>query len=301
MAMRILIVDDEQHIQNMIKHFLLLKGHEVHIAANGQQAWEIFKEKEDGFDLILTDIKMPVMTGVQLLQKIRNKGHDVPIIIMTAYAEMDYTLTALRLGAFDFLIKPFPLEELAKSLAKLESLQTQKLELEDVIPYYRGRMEFEIPSNTNLINGTVSLLQNLYRDLCEAYHLDSNQIRIALLEAMMNAVTHGNLEVSSNLKEDDWESFDKMVVERGLQPEYSSRKVHIEAEVTEDSIIFEFEDQGKGFNTKNTPSFDDPLSLATSGRGILLIKSFMDEVQWNEKGNHITMIKRLPKLEVSQA
>jgi anti-sigma regulatory factor (Ser/Thr protein kinase) len=120
----------------------------------------------------------------------------------------------------------------------------------------------------------------------------------------VNAIIHGNLEVSSALKEESWEQFEALVQEREASPEFGEKQVIVRCQITLEQIRFEVEDQGQGFDARdwqtshpgNILALDECellMALSKSGRGLLLITSFMDNVFWNDAGNCITMVKNL--------
>jgi diguanylate cyclase (GGDEF)-like protein len=104
-GIRILIVDDEASVRNVLSQVLEDDGFETTEAANGEEALEFLKK--ESFSLVITDIMMPGMTGIELLVKIKQLYPDTQVIIITSYASLDTALTALRHGAYDYLFKPF--------------------------------------------------------------------------------------------------------------------------------------------------------------------------------------------------
>jgi anti-sigma regulatory factor (Ser/Thr protein kinase) len=121
------------------------------------------------------------------------------------------------------------------------------------------------------------------------------QIGMALREAVANAIEHGNLEVSSQLREDDEQQYHRLLTERREQSPYRDRRVFVTAEESRSGVIYSIRDEGPGFNPANLPDPTDPANLEkVSGRGLLLIHAFMDQVHHNPTGNEITMIKRVP-------
>ena len=117
---------------------------------------------------------------------------------------------------------------------------------------------------------------------------------IALQEALTNALFHGNLEVSSDLRQEDERRFyDEVEVRRRLEP-YASRQIQVIIRVDHYAATFMIADDGPGFDTSR---FNQPINhedlVRISGRGLLLIRMFMDEVILNMIGNSITMVKRL--------
>jgi anti-sigma regulatory factor (Ser/Thr protein kinase) len=118
------------------------------------------------------------------------------------------------------------------------------------------------------------------------------RVSVALEEAILNAIYHGNLEISSELKENGDEPFFALARERqGLAP-YCSRSVRIVSRVTPKRATFVIADEGPGFdvNGVNDPT-DDIGVFRASGRGILLMRAFMDDVRYNTTGNRVTMVK----------
>jgi anti-sigma regulatory factor (Ser/Thr protein kinase) len=118
---------------------------------------------------------------------------------------------------------------------------------------------------------------------------------VALHEAITNALMHGNLELNSDLRESDDEAYCRLARERREQEPYAGRRAYVSARFTSGEVKFVIRDEGPGFNPKEVPDPTDPSNLSRpSGRGLLLIRSFMDHVAHNENGNEITMVKRCP-------
>ncbi|MFZ5993397.1 MAG: sigma-54-dependent transcriptional regulator [Thermodesulfobacteriota bacterium] len=122
----ILIVDDEKNYLIVLKELLSEENYEVVTAENAPQALEIFKESD--FDLVLTDMKMPNMDGIELLENIRSVNSEIPVIVMTAYATVEKAVKAMKKGAFDYVTKPFQNEELKITVRKAIDLYKLKRE-----------------------------------------------------------------------------------------------------------------------------------------------------------------------------
>ncbi len=116
--MRVLLADDESSIRKGIAAFLKSKSHAVHEASNGFEAFELYKN--GFFDVVITDLKMPQMSGFELLGKIRETDKIIPVIIMTAFASVEDAVSAMKSGASDYLTKPLNLEELRIKLGLVE-------------------------------------------------------------------------------------------------------------------------------------------------------------------------------------
>lgn len=128
MTKKILIVDDEKNIRMTLKHSLKSENYEIDMAVNGEEALE--KIKGEKFDIVLLDIKMPGLTGMEVLKKIRENGNKVNIIMMTAYGSVEKAVEAMKLGAIDFVSKPFTHNEIRNIV--LEVLEREELTKEDI-------------------------------------------------------------------------------------------------------------------------------------------------------------------------
>ena len=108
---RILIVDDNREIRSILEEYLREEGYLAQGAADGKEA--LAKYAETAFDLIITDLNMPGMTGIELIREIAGMGENTTeFIIITGYASLDSAIESVKAGAFDYLVKPFRIEEL---------------------------------------------------------------------------------------------------------------------------------------------------------------------------------------------
>jgi two-component system, NtrC family, nitrogen regulation response regulator NtrX len=106
----ILIVDDEQDILDTLPEILNKWGHKTFVARNGVEALKIFQE--NSIDFVVTDIRMPEMDGMELLQKIMEIDKQCMVIFLTGYPSIDSAISAMRAGAYDYLVKPVNIDEL---------------------------------------------------------------------------------------------------------------------------------------------------------------------------------------------
>ena len=131
--LKILVVDDEESLLSVLSQVLKREGFRVTTASSGVEAWEIFKK--DPVPLVIADIVMPGMTGIELLLKIKEASPETQVIIMTSYASFETVTKALRHGAFDYLIKPFEdldviLTAAKRALEKIDRIFENQLEIE---------------------------------------------------------------------------------------------------------------------------------------------------------------------------
>jgi len=114
MSKRILVVDDEVTIRRSLVEALTAEDYEVASAETGEEA--LARCHADQFDLIVTDLKLPGVSGLDLLQALRNQNRTLPVILMTAYGDVDTAVSAMRLGAYDYITKPFKLAEIRRQV-----------------------------------------------------------------------------------------------------------------------------------------------------------------------------------------
>ena len=105
---KLLIVDDDLSLRQFLTIFLRKEGHDVEVASNGMRALEVLEK--DSFEVVLTDIRMPQMGGLELLSEIKKRGVQTQVIVMTAYSTTETALDAMRRGAYDYVVKPFQLD-----------------------------------------------------------------------------------------------------------------------------------------------------------------------------------------------
>ncbi|MCX5716975.1 MAG: response regulator [Nitrospirae bacterium] len=134
----ILIVDDNQYVLESVSVLLKEYGYFISTCSNGGDAIDMFLE--NNFDVVLTDINMPVMSGIEFLEKIRETNKDIPVIMITAHSEIGAAVAAIKNGAFDFIIKPYKPEYLIHSIEKaikynglLQMEKNYKKMLEDTV------------------------------------------------------------------------------------------------------------------------------------------------------------------------
>ena len=117
MAQHILVVDDEQIIRESLSFILKKEGYDVEEAANGKDA--LLKHGANPFDIIITDIEMPEMKGVDLLKQIRQRTPQTLVVIITAFGSVETAVLALREGAADYILKPINFDDLLYRIKKL--------------------------------------------------------------------------------------------------------------------------------------------------------------------------------------
>ncbi|MFO0809591.1 MAG: ATP-binding protein [Gemmataceae bacterium] len=287
-----LVVDDvpteRRHACKVITETL---GWRICEAASGSEALKALANEAPS--VVLTDLQMPDCDGLGLVETIRKSHPFVPIVLMTAWGSEKVALKALQQGAASYVPKNEVAEQLADSLERVVSAAQATQNRRRLLSFLsRIELEFILENDPALIPVLVTQIQDQIAplQLCDQNGLI--RIGVALEEAVLNAMYHGNLEVSSQLRQDDERLFASLVADRRLRSPYRDRKLHIVAALTAECARFTVADEGPGFDPATLPDPTDPNNLdRIGGRGLLLIQTFMDEVRFNERGNRITLVK----------
>lgn len=299
----ILVVDDSDVdrllMEGLLKQF---SGFETIAAENGAQALQ--KLEEWSIDLILTDLQMPKMDGLELVKAVRKKSLQIPVVLTTGAGSEDIAAAALRAGAAGYIPK-----------TKLNQLLVSTVR--EVLEIFRGdqnysrllecskvsRFEFDLGNDPTLIPLVVDFCDQMLRSMAPLDQIDCLRIAIAVDQAIRNAMYRGNLEIDSGYKVPSSNQLDveelPLVVQEKMESEpYCSRTVSVVVEIKPSGFAILIGDQGPGFDTSHVGQWQDQ-----SSRGINLMKAFMDKVRFNERGNEVqlsfrfdrSMARRMPK------
>lgn len=159
---KVLVVDDEEAIREVVSTMLESKGYQCAVAQNGRVAQEQIKKETP--DLILSDMIMPEMDGIKLLEWVRQYDPDVPVIMVTAIHDISTALEAIRRGAYDYILKPFEKDQLFLGVGR--ALQHRRLVIEN--RSYQRSLEQEVEERTAQLRGALEQLEQSYDDTLEA-------------------------------------------------------------------------------------------------------------------------------------
>lgn len=293
----VLVVDDSAVDRKLVGGLLERQSDwTVNFARNGKEALEVLAGGVP--DVVLTDLQMPEMNGLELVNAIKEHYPLVPVILMTARGNEQIAVQALQQGASSYVPKRAITHDLHETIMRVLSASNQQRghvrliqRLEDCC------FNFQLENDFSLIASLTGYLQQVIRDMNLCEESERVRIGIALEEALVNAVYHGNLEVSSELRETDHKQYYDLARKRTREDPYKDRQTFVSATFTRDSATYVIRDEGPGFDPKSLPDPTDPANLdRPCGRGVLLMRTFMDEVQYNERGNQVTLRKYARKL-----
>ena len=297
---KILIADDNPVDRALIEGILKNQTQwQVEAVESGSAAAERVKMGVDALSgaaeqrpsVLVTDLLMPGLDGLELISQIKKIDPALPIILITNSDNQEIAMSALRAGATSFSPKQSLAADLVTTINQVlevaQRMQYTHSESFCAVPQHQA---FVLENESSLIGPTIENLQN---GLPRWSDSDRLQIGMAIEEALTNAMHHGNLEVCSKLRDGDSDQdYYETIAQRKKMMDFRSRKVRVEAEYSDDHICIQISDEGCGFDPKAVPDPRCQENLdRVSGRGLLLIRSFMDQVAHNAVGNQITMTK----------
>jgi len=291
----ILVVDDSASDRILAGSLVRCAGWNVIYAEDGQRG--LLQIESEQPDAVLTDLRMPKLDGLQLVGESRRLHPHIPVILMTGVGSEEIAAEALRVGAANYVPKQSLATELAMALRQVLATVRNRQETSLGTLFRRQESHFELGYERNGLATLVNHHQECLAQLDFGDEAELIRIGMALTEALNNAVDHGNLELNSTLRDSDNRAYDQLRSERMQRQPYCDRRVHVTQCLTPTHAVFVIRDEGSGFDPNQLPDPTDPENLMkTGGRGMLLIRTFMDEVRFNSEGNEITMIKRRQQL-----
>lgn len=289
----ILVVDDSA-VDRRLAGGLLAKqdGWLVQYASGGKEAagWL----RSNLVDAVVTDLQMPEMNGLEFVRHMKSEHPLIPVILMTGQGSEDIAVEALERGAASYVPKRLLGSDLVETVERVLTLAGEKRVRRSLISRMHSlRTQFVLENDPAMLTSMVSYFQGLIVDMGIFTESERLKIGVALEEALLNAAYHGNLEVSSKLREEDHAQFYNLAKERRTLDPYQSRRIFVDVDLSSQGVQYVIRDEGPGFDPHSQPDPRDPANLERPcGRGLLLMRTFMDVVEYNPTGNQVTLIKR---------
>lgn len=290
----ILVVDDSATQQTLIASVLRQHGATVQTATNGHEALESLRQRTP--DLVVTDMQMPEMNGVELIRKMRTSFPLVPAVLVTAFGNEDLAAEALGVGAANYISKDHVailLPDIVDRITEFTVANAQSLDLKGSLT--RTKFEFLLDCSVERITPLVSLTVRLLTSMNVLHTADRIRIAEALNYLLVHSIIHGNLE--EPVGHDPMPIRQAMeLVERKRQDESAGslidRCVTVQLDVTKREARFVVTHQGTGQSIHHAPLPGTPESFSDErGRGMLLLTSVMNEVFIDPASGDVTLVK----------
>lgn len=267
----VLIVDDDEDVRNTLSAILKELRLAPLVASDGVEGMKVINSQK--VDLIITDLMMPNMDGFEFIKNARQMNANIPIAVISGFAEGKSVVDVLSRGAYNFITKPFTLREIENVIKRGLRLREFSLGTHRLTQGIKNITEIELPNFTHLLpSAALYIVRECQWRGIEDENALSN-ISICIDELLNNALVHGN-------------DMDE------------SKKIKIKLAFDQKEFSLTVKDEGDGFDYKEILSAfaGSDQSLPTK-RGLFIVNYLMDDVFFNEKGNIVTMVKRLKSEE----
>ena len=289
----LLVVDDNPGDRRLVREVLRERQDlDIVEASSGTQALaDVLRASPD---IVLTDLRMPDMDGLRLTERLREAGVAAPVVLMTGHGSEEVAVAALRSGATSYVPKNYLMRDLAATLDKvLMVVFPERARSQVLAAVERLEADFVLENDPSMIQPLVS---NLCQYLVPMGIVDESgtmQVGVAFAEALQNALFHGNLGLSSEWCDREEGDFLETAEQRRRERPWCGRQIRASVRLSSGEAVLVVRDEGEGFDIAGVPDPRLPENLERcSGRGLFLIRMFMDGVTHNPRGNEITMIKR---------
>ncbi|MGI9472250.1 MAG: response regulator, partial [Rubripirellula sp.] len=293
---KVLLVEDSPTQAVEIRMLLEEGSHDVTHVANGRKAIDVLQDQP--VELVITDLEMPEMNGLELVQAMRMDFEHVPAVLVTARGSEELASKALQIGAAGYVPKDHLQTLLNDTITDvLGVIRTDASFAKLIQTLQKNVFVFELPTDSQLISPLIGLLMQVISGMDLLSGSGLTRLGVAIEHAVVNAMYRGNLDLGPSVTPqhraivyDD--ATTNLIENRKSSDPYKDRMVFVEASATKTEIRVTIRDEGKGFNTSEIPGADDPKVLDTeSGQGLVLMSSFTDELIFNDVGNEVTLVK----------
>lgn len=292
----LLIVDDDKFIRKNLALYFEENSYICSVAESAEIALQILETKK--FDLVISDFFMEGINGLEFLKEIKKIFPKLPVILMTGYSNKQLISDALQNGAVNFFEKPFSFFDILSYsdtlLALISKEDNYYHDLSNVFIEMKRKMV--VKSREKLIDIVPKFI---FHELIELGYLTEEEtypLNTALIEALSNALYHGNFAISSDVRNKgsfaDQTKFKKLIREKEKDPNFGNKKIIIEYRCVKEFFTCSIQDEGEGFNHSD---YKPDLKNMSSGKGLFLIKAFVDDISFNAKGNKVQITKYLNK------
>ncbi len=296
----ILLVEDSPTQAMQLKLLLESGSHKVTSCDDGVPALELLASGT--CELVITDLELPVMNGLDLIRKMKADFPQVPAVLITGHGSERLAAEALKVGATAYVPKSMVDELLLGTVEDVLGVMRTDLRYAELIDCtVENRLVFDLPSKPELLIAAIDLVTQMAAGMELLSVMDRYRVSQAMQQAASNALYRGNLELSwkqlpqSSISETHTDTLPPIVQERMKSAPYKNRRIHFDARLMRDLIRIVIKDDGPGFNLKlfeaRHHSTDGAAFTGDCGRGFALIDRFMDKVSFNAPGNEITMVK----------
>ncbi len=287
---KILVVDDAEMDRRLAGSLLEEDANlELRFAGDGEEAISMVKQQLP--DIVVTDLQMPKVDGLQLVTHLRLHYPRIAVILMTAHGSEQTASEALAQGAASYVPKSQLADKLLDTVQDIAALAQADRTYERLIDCSRStQFEFDLENDCDLVKPLVALVQQMLNGMGLSDPTGQLQLGVALEQAVLNAILHGNLELTSAELRELGANRLQRIQQRCRELPFADRKVFVHVQVSRREARLLIRDEGAGFRVAEI--FPKEGVDQEGRRGLVLMRTFMDSVQFNDQGNEVTLIKR---------
>lgn len=290
----ILVVDDSAVDRKLIAGLISRQPDwSAPTCAHGREAVQIL-ETPPLPDVIVTDLQMPEMDGLELVEAVKDEHPFIPVILLTAKGSEEIAVDALRRGAASYVPKRRLSDDLVSTITRiLASIAADRDHLRLLHHLSSSDQTFALRNDFEQISQLATHVQQLLRCLPLGDETERLRVSLAFEEALRNACLHGNLEIESPPAGADPSELSKLIRQRAAQSPYFKRRIEVTARINRQAATFIIRDEGPGFDHAKLLSeavLDDQEDSST--RGLALMRTIFDQVEFNQSGNCVTLTKK---------
>ncbi len=287
----VLVIDNSAEDRAEVRKILEPRGHKILEA-------EAVTPEMDGLasaDLLVVDPCTADAAEESVVKQIKAQYPRLPVIVVSMKGNEELVIRALQNGAVSYVPKRLLSSELLRTVrdvldvAREHDSQSRLLERREEMTTC-----FVLENDRQMLSSVVAHLQQCCAEFgLFADNTELTRVGMALDEALSNAMMHGNLEVSSALRDQEGNDYEETARQRASEEKFRDRRIYVTAKFDRQAAEFVIRDEGPGFDPEQLLDPTDTSNLErVSGRGVLLIRTFMDDVKYNNKGNCVTLRKR---------
>ena len=259
----ILVIDDEKEICDLLQVALEMSGHKVTPCQYARDALKYLEQQE--FDFVIIDMIMPEISGLEMISIINERYPRTLTVLTTGLQAQDVINEALQQGAYNFVNKPFSLEEISNIINMGNRAKALSNQAKSIQPFLIQQLHFKLPSRKNLMEEVAGTIADFAKWHGFPEKLVAMNIPLTVDELFLNAVIHGNKE-------------------------NENKKVTVKVTIDDNRISISIADQGEGFNWERVLTRNTPADLENEGgRGIFLVKHYVDNIRYNNVGNVVSV------------
>lgn len=290
--LKILIVDDSE-LDRLLMEGLLKQsiGFEVIWAEDGRQA--LARIEEWNVDIVVTDLQMPEMDGLELVQQVRQIYPQLPVILTTGVGSEGIAAEALNQGAAGYVPKPQLAKLLVPTVRNALGLLNKQRNYNQLLNRAKvAQFSFTLENNPVHFAPLIDFCEKIMRGMVKLDRIERLRTAVAIEHALHNALYRGNLEIGGEYQiglgdQQIDENVEYIIQERMKTAPYKDRKIRVAVKLQKKIFSIRIRDDGPGFDPKQAGDWSQ-----NSSRGIILMNSFMDEVIYNDQGNEVVMNRR---------